>query len=204
MSKAMKAQTTPIFSYPIASADMRYIEIGTREIYLYTDPEAGLVFRGEITGCGTDCYEDLSEVLLEYALSCEGCKDESEAACQAAQLGEMLGDALIERIRQDNSDLEPSAHLKFAMKCVLNSLGAQFVQKVEPDQISFSLACCPISECAARSGLNRSVERAYLSFTALCKRLIQGLAPEWVLLEPSEKHYRTPVRAVVLARGQQA
>jgi len=48
LPEILEIQDAPVFSYVLASADMRYIEIGEREIYLRHDPEAGLVFRGAI------------------------------------------------------------------------------------------------------------------------------------------------------------
>ena len=39
MAEILEIQDTPIFSYAIASGDMRYIEIGERDIYLRNDPE---------------------------------------------------------------------------------------------------------------------------------------------------------------------
>ena len=46
------ASQAPLFNYTLASADMRYIEVGERLIYLRTDPDRGPVIRGEIDGCG--------------------------------------------------------------------------------------------------------------------------------------------------------
>ena len=64
-SQADQTQDAHLLSYVIASADMRYVEVNRREVYLRQDPELGLIVRGEMEGCGPACYVDLNQVLLE-------------------------------------------------------------------------------------------------------------------------------------------
>ena len=58
---------------------MRYTEVAEMEIYLRDDPKAGLVFRGEISGCKPGRFVDLGQILLQYAMSCEECREQSVA-----------------------------------------------------------------------------------------------------------------------------
>ena len=199
MIETLEIQNSPVFSYAIASGDMRYIEIGEREIYLRKDPEAGLVFRGEISGCGPECYIELNEILLEYAMSCEGCREQSVASKEVIQFGEHLSEVLL--AIYDPGSVEPKTveKLSSAFKCVLYSMGAKFDEEIKAEQIEYSLDCCPISECASNTGLNRSVEMAHLSFVALCKDLIKGLAPGWALIQPTEADNAIPIHKIVIA-----
>ena len=76
-------QGKPLLSYVIASSNMRYIEINERDIYLRDDPQLGPVLRGEIPECGADCHANLSQMLLEQAMSCDDCRDQAATARHA-------------------------------------------------------------------------------------------------------------------------
>ena len=102
MPETSDIQDTPVLSYVIASADMRYIEIGKREVYLRNDPKADLVFQGEIPGCGPDSFVDLSEILLEYAMSCEGYREQSVVSEEVTRFGEQLGEILLAKTNHNN------------------------------------------------------------------------------------------------------
>jgi hypothetical protein len=198
MTETLEIQDTPVFSYAIASADMRYIEIGERDIYLRNDPEAGLVFRGEISGCGSDCFVELNEILLEYAMSCEGCRDQSVTSQEVVRFGEHLGEVLVTKTYKNIAKLPTTEKLSSAFKCILNSMSATYIEESKEDNLEYSLDCCPLRECAKSTGLSRSVEVAHLSFIALCKSLIKALAPDWVLMQPSEVDNSIPIRKIVI------
>jgi hypothetical protein len=197
--ETLEIQDPPVFSYVIASADMRYIEIGERGIYLRHDPDAGLVFRGEISGCGPGCFIDLNEILLEYAMSCEGCREQSVASEEVVRFGEQLGEILVANTYPDITELSTTEKLSSAFKAILNSMSATYTEKRKADQLEYSLECCPLSECAKMTGLSRSIEMADLSFTALCKSLIKALAPNWVLVQPTENGTNIPIYKIVIA-----
>jgi hypothetical protein len=198
MTETLEIQDTPVFSYAIASADMRYIEIGERDIYLRNDPEAGLVFRGEISGCGSGCFVELNEILLEYAMSCEGCRDQSVTSQEVVRFGEHLGEVLVTKTYKNIAKLPTTEKLSSAFKCILNSMSATYIEESKEDNLEYSLDCCPLRECAKSTGLSRSVEVAHLSFIALCKSLIKALAPDWVLMQPSEVDNSIPIRKIVI------
>ena len=199
MPETLEIQDEPVFSYIIASADMRYIEIGEREIYLRHDPKAGLVFRGEISGCGSSCFIDLSEILLEYAMSCEGCREQNVAAEEVVRFGEHIGEILVANTYPDFAELPTSEKLSNAFKCILNSMNATYIEESKEGSLEFALDCCPLSECAENTGFSRSVEMAHLSFTALCKSLIKELGPNWILAQPSEENTNIPIHKIVIA-----
>jgi hypothetical protein len=199
MTETLKIQDTPVFSYKLASADMRYIEIVERNIYLRDDPNVGLVFRGEISGCGADCYAELNEILLEYAMSCEGCREQSAAAGEVIRFGEHLGKILAAKTQSDIVEVPTTEKLSSAFKCILNSMSAAYVEENKEYQLGYSLECCPLRECATSTGFSRSVEMAHISFIALCKSLIQALAPDWVLMQPSEEDVTLPIHKIIFA-----
>ncbi len=200
MTGTLDTQEGAVFSYALASADLRYIEIGEREIYLRSDPDKGLVFRGEIPGCGPDCYVDLSEILLEYAMSCEGCSRPELASEMLNHFGDHLGHVYVDNALQENQELDPAGKISAALNCTLNSMGAKFTEDKQARRIEYSLDCCPLSECAKDTGLNRSVEMAYLTFIALCNGLMSRLAPEWTLVHPSAVEINIPMHQILITR----
>lgn len=185
MTEILETLDAPVFSYPLASGDMRYIEIGEREIYLRSDTPSGIVFRGEISGCGSECFVELNEILLEYAMSCEGCREESKAGEEVSCFGEHLGKILVANIDDDIADMSVEDKLAYTFKCILNSMSSKYSENISVDRLEYSLDCCPLRECARDTGLNRSVEMAQISFVALCNYLIKSLAPDWELIEPT-------------------
>ena len=110
-SQADQTQDTHLLSFVIASADMRYVEVNERHVYLRQDPEMGLIVRGEMEGCGPACYIDLNQVLLEHALSCEGCKDQVIAEETAEHFGRRFAQALVTAFGVKASDASPADRL---------------------------------------------------------------------------------------------
>jgi hypothetical protein len=200
MFETLENQKKLVFSYVITSADMRHVEIERRDIYLLNDPTAGLLFQGEISGCGPSCIIDLSEIFLEYAMNCKGCKEQDVALEEAVSFGKHIGEIWITNASQDITELPTRKKLSGAINCILNSMSARYIEKVKKDRLEYSLEWCPISECAKCSGLNPSVEMAHLSFTSLCKKLLDSLAPDWVLVQPSVEDTDIPIHTVAIAK----
>lgn len=198
MTEKLEIQDSPVYSYALASGDMRYIEIGERDIYLRQIPQKGLIFRGEISGCGADCYAELNEILLEFAMSCEGCREQSEAEVQVTRFGEQIGKILSKNLNQDILKLSDVEKLSSAFRCILDSMTSKFTEKISQDQLGYTLDCCPLTECAINTGFTRSVEMAHLSFVALCTSLVQELSPDWVLRQPSGKKTDLPIYQILV------
>ncbi|UCF28464.1 MAG: hypothetical protein JSW42_01910 [Chloroflexota bacterium] len=198
MTETLEIEDSPVFSYPLASGDMRYIEIGERDIYLRDIPDTGLVFRGEIPGCGSECYVELNEILLEYAMSCEGCREESKAGEEVTCFGEHLGKILLANTHDAIENLTKVDQVAFVFHRVLDSMSSNYREYVGDDKLEYSLDCCPLRECAQHTGLNRSVELAQISFVALCKYLIESLAPDWELVKPTAED-DIPIHKIIVA-----
>ena len=197
--KIDEVSDTLLFSYTVASAEMRYIEVGERDIFLRSDPELGLVVRGEMPGCGPSCNANLSRILLEYALTCEGCKDKEEAAESAGLFGVRLGKILAAKLCIDPIRVKPIDNISHSFECILNSMGVSYQIDCTPDQLRFSLDESPLHKAARKTGTNRGVSNALRSFIALCRTMLRILAPEWTIQEPSERYNDDPILEVVLA-----
>ena len=190
-----------LLSYTIASADMRFIEIGERRIMLRSKPGFGQVVQGEMDGCGPDCEIDLGEILLEYALTCEGWKEEKASWESAGLFGVRLGRQLAVRLCKDS---EPDETIGFAFTCILNSMRVPYTIEKTKDRIRFTLAYSPLEETASRMGAYRGIPAAQRALIALCRTVVQIAAPSWMLIRPSRQKtaqspYR-PIRTIELAR----
>ena len=189
----------PLFAYRIASAEMRYIEIGERLVFLRDDLISGPVLRGELAGCGSDCYIDLSQLLLEYALSCEGCRDHLVEEEDAARLGIRLGKLLTIHICPEYPSLLPDERLHNAFHCVFSSMKVPYTVERNSTQLHYTFAYSPIHEAAKDLGLSRAVLIAHRALFSLFKSLIRFMAPEWELLRPVDDDWNIPLREVVVA-----
>jgi hypothetical protein len=190
----------PLLAYRIASADMRYIEIGERLVFLRDDPISGPVLRGELAGCGSDCYIDLSQLFLEYALSCEGCRDHLAAEEEAARFGTRLGKLITIQICPEDSSLLPDARLHTAFHCIFSSMKVPYTVVRTTSQLRYTLARSPIHEAATDMGLSRAVLIASRALYSLIKSLVRFMAPEWELLKLTDEDWIMPLCEVVVAR----
>jgi len=193
-------QTLFLCSYTVASAEMRFIEIGKRDIYLTRDYESNPILRGEISDCGPGSAVDLNQILLEYSLSCEGCKKLEIAEEAVIKFGEQLGKILVDTLYKDKTDIPSIEKITKTFKCVLDSMMVPYTVASASETLQFNLSVCPIRETAKKNGLTRGITMAHLSFIALCTCIIQNLSPHWVMLNPTEADIENPLHEIVVSR----
>lgn len=193
-----QASDAPLFNYTIASADMRYIEIGERVIYIRADPKRGLIVRGEIPGCGPGCYIDLSQVFLEFTMSCEGCREESVIVEAVNYFGERLGKILSARVYPDGGELTAIDRLSGIFECVYKSMNLPFTLQSTKESLHYSFPQCPFCDKEEYAGFIRSMEMARLGFIALCESILHNIAPGWVLEKPTKNDINNPLLEVLV------
>jgi len=202
MSAVSQTSTdSPLYSYVIASGDMRYIEINQRNLFLRRDPNLGLILRGELPGCGAGCYADLSQVLLEYAMTCEGCKSPQEAGEYVAGFGRRLGELIAQRLEPELSALPAQDRLLTTLEFLLKSMVVPYTSEVSSQRLSFTLEYCPLCETGSTSGMTRELVMARHGFAALCASLVTALAPGWNLVSPTQQDAEQELLAVVVERS---
>ena len=76
----------------------------------------------------------------------------------------------------------------------------KFTEELQADSINYSLDCCPLSECAQDTGLNRSVEMAYISLLALINTILERFAADWTLVSPSSVELNIPMHQILIMR----
>lgn len=189
----------PLYSYTMSSMDMRYIEIGRRDIYLHSEPYIGLIFRGKISGCGPSCFADLNELLLEFSLSCEGCRDDDEVRAKVSKFGHSLAEILVKNTPKDWNDLPATEKLIHVFSCVLNSMNAQFKLTETGSFLEYTLDYCPLRDSARNTGLDRGIELAQYGFISLCNRILELQFSDWVLQKPLEHEAGLPLTKIIIA-----
>jgi hypothetical protein len=203
-SQADRTQDTHLLSYIIASADMRYVEVNKRELFLRHDPELGLIVRGEMEGCGPDCHVDLNQVLLEYALSCEGCKDKVIAVETAEHFGRRFAQALLAAL--DDNDDEPDSVLKrlaATFECLLRSMAVPFETRRAAGSLHYELAYSPLHRAAEGRALNLGLPMARWTFVTLCETIAETLVPEWELIHPVNRAAERPINTIELVASSE-
>ena len=170
--------------YVIASADMRYCEIGEREISLKYEPAAGFAVRAKLVGSEEGCCVDLAQILLEYSLSCEGWRDLQVQRGLVGEFGRHLGELIAVNIHQQIPALPAADEVATIFEAILNSVQASYSKEAHADLLLYSLASCPLNQAAHDAGMGRGIAMAYHAFVALCDGALQKVAPAWVLVKP--------------------
>jgi hypothetical protein len=174
-----------LFSYRIASGDMKYIETNERVVHYRSDSETGGVLWGEIPGCGESCNADLGQMILEYILACEGCDDATMSASLIDIFGKRLGTTLAAKIKQGTPDQTTMEWAKHAVECIHHSLNVPFAVRQVNDGMHFKLDHSPLRDVAARSGIRGRLELAYQVLYALYNHAVQALDPNLSIALPA-------------------
>jgi hypothetical protein len=190
----------PLYTYVIASGDMRYIEINQRNLFLRHDPNLGLILRGELPGCGAGCYADLSQVLFEYAMTCEGCKSLPEVGEYVAGFGKRLGELLAHNLEAEIAALAVGDRLPAALEILLKSMVVAYTSEVSAHRLAFTLERCPLCETGSISGMGREMEMARHGFAALCASLVAAIAPGWRVVSPTRQDADQPLLSIIIER----
>ena len=200
-SQVGQTQDIHLLSYVIASADMRYVEVNKRELYLRHDPTQGPIVRGEMEGCGPACYVDLNQVLLEHALSNEGCKDHIVAMEKAEHFGRRFAQALVSALGGAAAETPPADRLAVAYECLLRSMAVSFKARRDARHLRYDLSFSPLQRAAEGRALNLGLPMARWAFVTACESIAETLAPEWELLHPINRVVDRPILKIELAAG---
>ncbi len=201
MTVATDQEDAVLYSYRVASADMKYIEINTREICLRHEADQGLVLRGEIPGCGISCQANLSEVFLEFAMSCKGCEDSSVMMESVANFGERLGEIVSQAFLTRFPEKTPQELVPLLFDCVLESMGVPYRKETSQDSLDFTLLESPLGIKAGRSGLKLWISPAYHGFVTFFESILSTAGGGWELVAPKSSGSDHSLTAIRLQRA---
>ena len=189
-----------LLSYTLASSEMRYIEICNRDIYLSYDSESKPILQAEIPDCGSESAVDLNQILLEFSLSCEGCKDQDSIEESVKNFAEHLGIILVTKLFEDNSNLSVINKISLSIECLLNSMLVAYTSVSGSDKLHYQVSKNPIQETANRIGFTREIVMAHLAFITLCGSIIRTITPDWMVIKPTEADIDNPLQVIEISR----
>ena len=165
-------------TYPIGSGEMCYAVQNERTVYLQGDAETGFSVYGQISGGGEASCANLSEVLLEFAMTWNAPGDPSEARRQMQLFGGHIGQALATQSARAKP-VKPGLGLAAgALEDVFRSLDASFACHGTQSEVSYHLDQSPLRVAAEATGLEQEAELAHYAFNAICQSLVSTLDPE--------------------------
>lgn len=191
---------TLLFSFPIASGDLRFIEVNSREIHLIQLENSSIIIRGEISGCGSGCHIDLSEIFLEFAVSCKGCQDHKEAEDMVNNLGFHLADQVFQHLEQAAANKTIEQQILFTFECLMNSISTKHKTQQDGTDIIILFDQCPFTVAARTSGLDRGLALAYTGFISLCIQSLNLITPNWKLFYPPDFEQNGGLLKIILKK----
>lgn len=187
-AEPLDMQEALLLRYPIASGDMKFIEVNQRDVYLRHDPTSGMVLRGEIPDCGPGCYADLGQVILEYALTCEDCEDPLRSGAHAETFAKNLGASFVTKIQKGMPGATPAARVAAALECLLRSLKVPFTAERAGDETRYVMDTCPLCEAAEQTGMRGRVALAHEALDELVRFVLAILDPALDVQLPATPH----------------
>jgi hypothetical protein len=188
MQAMPQARAKLICRYPIASSDLYYSEIGQRDVYVRDDLVHGFQMWGELTGAGESTAISLSEIFLEYAMTCQTGYEEKQAYALMESFGSGMGQA-VAMYMLDNIFLDgfPNPGI-CALECILETMKVDFtIHQIGPE-LRFIICDCPFDKTAGQTGLPQS-ELAHVGLNAMCQGLLKVIQPELPVASPVDEHY---------------
>lgn len=180
MEHATESSARELFRYIIASGEMRYIERTERLVLLDHEPEDGWRVYGMIEGCGSACDVNLTQIILEFIMSCEGLDTATHQAALRV-FSQKIAAAMVEQIKSSSADEQIEGLLDECLRCLLGSLGDRYVLKTDRSQISASFADCPLCALGGESGMQRHGELAHGVVFDLVRAVVYKLDPAAVV-----------------------
>jgi len=101
---------------------MRSVEINTREIHLYPKENYRFLIRGEIPECDREVSIDLSQIFLEFSLSCENYHEPVEAVASIKNFSICFANELIHQLETLISNLQTEENIQNIFYSIVRSL----------------------------------------------------------------------------------
>jgi len=176
-----------LFGYIVASADMFYSEVNQRMIYLDGIEKGALRVVAETPAVGGASAVNLSNILLEYAMSSKAQGDLTQAYRQMDAFGKRLGEMIAVQVIRAMPAETPARKAALALECVFTSLNVPYSVDETDNELRYSLDLCPLCAVEEQTGLGE-VELGHHGLSALCRSLVRALGPELGIRLPAAPH----------------
>ena len=166
-----------IHEYRITSAEMRSLDQNTRMVVLERDASGILRISGEVPGCGEECRANLSDLILEFVMSCEGCGD-SEVLEQ--YLDSFCG-KISKAILLETGGTNPEDHLHSSIETIFASMNGEHTMPENLTEGLYGFNHCPICSASKRTGIQRGLASAHRTFYRLCEDTILASSTDFAM-----------------------
>lgn len=177
--------TVHLCRYSMASADMYYSEVGTRDVFLSADERGNFQIWAQIVEEDASTAINLCEIFLEYAMYCCTWCNRDESLCHMQDFAEEIGDSIGECLKE-NACLRQWDHpIERVLKHLFETMNAHVAIDHFGAREHFIVMDAPLEIAAEHSGL-RNIELAHHGVNVMCQHIVQAVNPE-ATLETSPK-----------------
>ena len=118
-------------------------------------------------------YASLSQVILEFIMSCESCSDPIVLDVYIDTFSTKLSNAIVLQTEEP----DPDAHLTSALECIFSSMGGEYVVSERSPDGTYGFKECPICAASKRMGIQRGLKTAHRTFVKLCQETVHSISP---------------------------
>lgn len=158
-----------LYEYRITSKEMRSLDQNIRRIYLGVNEDGLTVVWGEVPGCGEECNTNLSELILEFIMSCEGCKDPDVLDQYQEIFCSKISNALSDQLQTVDAENQ----LRSLFEILFASMEGEYAIPEDMRTSPLGFERCPICVASTRMGMQRGLDQAHGTYFKLIQQLVQ-------------------------------
>ena len=163
----------PVYSY-VVRTEARDVIMFQRTVFLEGDATDGFRLVAKIDE--ENSAIDLSEILLEDAMSSDVPGDVSISEDVVDGFGHVLGQAVARQLVERTSDHSAEERAALALACLVRSLGATFTEEDLNGVQQYRFDHCPLCDASDRTGIEE-VDLAHRALSALLETTIGTILP---------------------------
>ncbi|YCM46821.1 hypothetical protein V2O64_25210 (plasmid) [Verrucomicrobiaceae bacterium 227] len=180
-----KQNAIPIYSFIVRSGSPRDIPMFERTIFLGGNANEGFRLWGNVDG--EENVNDLSEILLEDALSSDAPGDLEASEHVADGFSHALARSLARHVSEQTPTLSKKERAKLTLDCLMHSLDANYTEANTSGNHQYNFSQNPIREAAKRTGIDE-IALAEHALHTLLQETILAIDPSLQLTTPNDGH----------------
>jgi hypothetical protein len=171
----------------MASADMYYSEVGTRDVFLSTDERGNFQIWAQIVGEDDSTAINLCEIFLEYAMYCCIWWNQDEALHLMQDFAGQIGRSISKCLKENACLLKWDNPIDRVLEHLFGTINAHVTIDHSGAMEHFIVLDSPLEIAAEHSGL-RNIELAHHGLNVMCQNMIQAFDPDVVLKASPKIH----------------
>ena len=172
--------TLNLYRYSMASADMYYSEVGTRDVFLTTDEWGSFQIWAQIVGEDAPTAINLCEIFLEYAMYCCTWCNQDEVLQRMQDFAGQIGRSIGKCLKENTCVLKWDNPIDRVLEHLFETMNAHIAIDHSGAIEHLIVMDAPLEIAAEHSGL-RNIELAHHGMNVMCQNMIQAFNPDLVL-----------------------